>query len=320
MLFEAVALDHAAQLVNRRPWEISQDSGLLAEAMLKAAEVYGQHSIVAGVDVYNVEAEAYGCQVREPEGNGVPSIKQPLVGHLDDIGALRLDTSAGRIPMLFEAASEVARSAAGMNVRIPIAGPFTIACHLLGVEDMICELMLNPDAAERALHRLAANQIDFGRQIAQRGFAVTLYESSVTPPLLSPKLFSQRMAPVLGTIIAAFRDELKTSLQVIIGGDTLAILTDLLAARPDYLICPVETDQFSFVEQAAHAPATRVRVNMAAAVFLPGNRQAALEEANRVVEIASKHPDSTVGCLLPFDADPETVRAVAKRVRRESTG
>jgi uroporphyrinogen decarboxylase len=314
MLFEAVALDHAARLIDRRPWDISRDSNLLAEAVLEAVAVYRQESCVVGVDVYNLEAEAYGCQVQEPVGNGVPAITRPHIAGLDDIAALRMEASAGRIPMILEAATSVSSANPALDVRIPMAGPFTIGCHLLGAENMICELMLNPSEAAVALGTLTDNQITYGRMIAQRGFNVTLYESSVTPPLLSPSLFGDVIAPFIGRIVQAFREEFRTSLQVIIGGNTAPIAEHLLALAPEYVICPIETDQEAFIRRAATAPGTRVRVNMPPSAFLVSNHKDAILEADRAHAIALLHSNSTIGCLLPFDADPEIVLAVASHV------
>ncbi|MBF0244786.1 MAG: hypothetical protein HQL31_05890, partial [Planctomycetes bacterium] len=63
--FEPMCYDHAARLIGRRPWEVSRSAGLLALAHEKALETYGHNTAVVGVDIYNVEAEAYGCKIPE---------------------------------------------------------------------------------------------------------------------------------------------------------------------------------------------------------------------------------------------------------------
>lgn len=314
MLFEPVSLDHSARLIGRTPWEASRDSGILAEAVVHAARLYRQKSCVVGIDVYNVESEAYGCQVQEPAGDGVPAIKGPCAGSLREVESMHLDVTRGRIPMLLEAGALVSRTAPDLEIRISMAGPFTIASHLLGIEDTILGLMLDPVEASRALDRLTENQIAYARAIAERGFDITLYESSVTPPLLSPALFSERIAPLLGALIQSARADVNAGFQLIIGGNTLPIVDGILSLLPEYVICPFETDQTAFVERAVSSPHTRVRVNMDPVVFLKEDNSAALAEADRTREIARLHPDSTVGCLLPYDARPETVLAVAEHL------
>ena len=45
-----------------------------------------------GIDIYNLEAEAYGAKVEECEGDAIPGIRQPLWTVLDDGLAPRLLT------------------------------------------------------------------------------------------------------------------------------------------------------------------------------------------------------------------------------------
>ncbi len=60
----------------------------------------------------------------------------------------------------------------------------------------------------------------------------------------------------------------------------------------------------------------KVRVNMNPSVFLPGNHEAAIAEAERGLDIAQRRDNTSVGALLPFDADPNIVMGVSRFIEK----
>ncbi len=99
--FTPVVYEHAARCVGRTPWEVSRDAELLFEAHRAAFLEYRQDVIAVGIDIYNLEAEAYGARVEAADGNAIPAIHEPLLDspedghHLPPFDPAR----AGRIPM-----------------------------------------------------------------------------------------------------------------------------------------------------------------------------------------------------------------------------
>ncbi len=312
MEFEPISYDHAAFLIAKRPWQVSRDCELLVAAHLEAMRTYGYNSCIVGIDIYNVEAEAYGCKLSEPDDNGVPVVREPLFERLEEIKSVRLDpANDGRMPMILEAARQISEAKPDADIRIPLSGPFTIACHLFGMENMICELFTNPEPTVSALMHLAENQILYARAASELGFGISLFESSVTPPLLSPQLFSDNVLPSLRRILTRRNGLAGAGSQLIIGGDTVDIAEAMSSLTPSYIICPVETDQERFMSMVAGKSEMAVRVNMNPSVFLPGNVKAARAEAKRTLDIASRHLNTTIGTLLPFDSDSKIVLAIS---------
>ena len=66
--------EHAARVIGRTPWELSRDGGLLAAGHIEAFRLYSHRPVVVGIDIYNLEAEAYGAIVRQASGNGIPAV------------------------------------------------------------------------------------------------------------------------------------------------------------------------------------------------------------------------------------------------------
>ena len=51
----------------------------------RAAYLEYRHQVICvGIDIYNLEAEAYGAKVELGEGDAIPAIHKPLLTSLDD--------------------------------------------------------------------------------------------------------------------------------------------------------------------------------------------------------------------------------------------
>ena len=70
--------EHAAAVIGRTPWDVSRDAELLFAAHAAAYRLYRHTPIMPGIDIYNLEAEAYGGVVRQPQGVGIPAIARPI--------------------------------------------------------------------------------------------------------------------------------------------------------------------------------------------------------------------------------------------------
>ena len=108
--FTPSVYEHAARLVDETPWKVSRDPGLLYTAHRTAYLEYRHTPVVVGIDIYNLEAEAYGAEVSVPSGKGIPAIHRPLFDRLD--GALELEPfdphQDGRIAMVIETGHRLA--------------------------------------------------------------------------------------------------------------------------------------------------------------------------------------------------------------------
>jgi hypothetical protein len=74
--FVPVVYEHAAQLIGKRPWEVSREEDLLVAAHAAAFQRYRLSPVVVGIDIYNVEAEAYGSVLGDAGGIAIPSVER----------------------------------------------------------------------------------------------------------------------------------------------------------------------------------------------------------------------------------------------------
>ena len=155
--FTPVVYEHAARFVGRTPWEVSRDAELLFEGHRRAYLEYHQQVIAVGIEICNVEAEAYGAKVEACQDSAVPAIHQPLWTSLDEGMAVKAFDPArdGRMAMLLEVGRRLKQEFPEADVRIPVAGPFSIAFNLRGISRDRKSTRLN--SSHRRLSRMPSS-------------------------------------------------------------------------------------------------------------------------------------------------------------------
>lgn len=318
--FSPSVFEHAARIIGRAPWDVSRDAELLYEAHAAAYELYRHEPVIVGIDIYNLEAEALGAVVAEPQGTGIPAIVNAPFSSPGDILALAPfdPVHACRIPMLIDTAQRLAAAYPEAAVRVPVSGPFSIACNLIGFNRLLEAALIDPDAVRLALLHLATMQARFFQHVHAAGLAASFFESAAAPPLLSPAQFREIELPALQRMISLCMHVSHTTIPCVIGGDTAPILDSLLATGARYVICPSETRQDVFMNAMRAHPDVMVRINMDPAVFTSGDLSAAEAEAARVLRLAGGRENVCIGSgVLPYEAIPETVLHVKRVIENE---
>lgn len=312
--FTPVIYEHAARFVGRSPWDVSRDPELLFEGHRRAYEEYRQQVIAVGIDIYNLEAEAYGAQVENMGGDAIPAIHEPLLATLDDGLALpSFDPQRdGRIAMVLAVAQRLKRTFPDADVRIPVAGPFSIAFNLRGINDLCLDAALRPEDTARMLMRLAENQAVLCRAVAAAGLDVAFFESAAAPPLLSPQQFHDLEMPALRRILQLAADCLGHPVPCIMGGNTYPILDDILSTGTNYVACNVETDQAGFVAHVARTrPHVKIRVNLDPGVVACHDPQRICRAVDHVLDIVGGRPQCVMGTgALPLETPPDNIRLI----------
>ncbi len=308
--FNPAVYEHAARLIGKTPWQTSRDAELLFQAHATAFRLYRHSPVIVGIDIYNLEAEAYGARVDEPQGHGLPAITRHPCASMREV--VRLDpsalTGAGRIPMVLAVGARLQQELPETKVSVPVSGPFSLACNLVGFETLLCEAMMDPEGVKRGLFHLVEGQKAFCAAIRERGLGVSIFESAATPPLLSPELFAEVEYPALTHLVETTSELLGYSASCIVGGDTAPIAEMLFRTGAGYVICPSETDQAAFMTVACRYPEVLVRVNMDPWTLVHGDEAAVQQEVQRVAELARSRPRTCIGTgVLPYEAEPEVV-------------
>jgi uroporphyrinogen-III decarboxylase len=302
--------EHAARVIDKSPWEVSRDVELLSQAHIKAYRLYGHRPVVVGIDIYNLEAEAYGAIVGRAAGNAIPAIREyPCSSAKELLATEPFDPkTAGRIPMVIEAAQRVSDNCPDADVRIPLSGPFSLSANLVGFENLLCEIHTDSDLVAEALRHLVAGQVEFCKEVVRIGLDIAFFESSATPPLLSPQQFRQIELGALKEIMQKTAEAVGHPVPCIMGGDTLPILDDKLSTGTGYVCCPAKTNQKKFMEKMRDHPEVTVRINMDARAITSKNYGDIEKEVDRVMALTDNRLNVCIGTgCLPFEAEPEVV-------------
>jgi len=302
--------EHAARVIGRTPWEVSRDGDLIAKGHIEAFRHYSHRPVVVGIDIYNLEAEAYGAVVQRASGYGIPAVTRFPCSRVQDLLFLAPfdPASAGRVPMTLAAAQAVARACPQADVRVPVAGPFSVATNLVGLENLLSAVADGPDLVREALIHLVEGQIRFCRAIHQRGLGIAFFESAAAPPLLSPRQFRAIELPALKHMLPAVAEVTGAPPAFVMGGDTSPIIEAIMETGTGYVCCPSETDQRVFMEKMRAHPEVMVRINMDPRPLVAGDRQRIQMEVDRILALAQNRDHVCIGTgVLPYEVEPEIV-------------
>jgi len=241
--------EHGAALLGRTPTEVSRDAALVAEAAVRAYETYQHDIVTVGIDIYNVEAEALGCEVsRHEQAHAIPGIvSHPLQG-ADAPAPSELPIpqpgEGNRLGMLADACRRVVE-AVGDEVWVAgcMAGPFSQAVELRSFDDLIVDAFTDPDRVHRLLERTTQLAIEQADRISRTGVGVYLYESWATMPLIDPRLFAAYVVPYNRRVIRHVRANFDTPAPAVVMGGNISLLIDyFVEAESGLVVCDYNAD------------------------------------------------------------------------------
>ena len=308
----------AARFTGRSPWEVSRDPDLMFAGHRDAYLAYRHTPIVVGIDIYNLEAEAYGARSKfrarkaspQSTNRSSPASTMPWRFHRSIPSA----TAASPWRSKWGSGSSATSPAptCGFPWRAPSRSHSTCAALAGFVEDAA----LRPGDVARWLMRLAENQTVFTRAIAAAGLDVAFFESAAAPPLLSPRQFHTLEMPALKRILELTSSVVGHPVPCIMGGNTFLILDDILATGTGYVVCNVETDQRRFVDKLCGThPHVNVRINMDPRIVACDNPATIHVEVDRILDIAAGRPNCLMGTgCLPLETPPENIGLIREYI------
>ena len=244
--------EHGAAVIGKMPGETSRSADLMAAAAVESWRRY-QHDIVSvGIDIYNIEAEAFGCAVSAAADGSIPGVtSHPLAGaEAPQAGALAIPRPDGtnRLGLIAEASGRVVGEIGSeVWVYACMGGPFSQAVELRGFEDFIVDICLSPASAHALLARTTELSLRQARLLSARGCGVYLFESWATIPLIDPRIFGEFVVPYNKRVIDAVRAEFDTPRPaVVMGGDTAVLIDFFIEVGTSLVVADFNTD-FAFM-------------------------------------------------------------------------
>ncbi len=176
-----------------------------------------------------VEAEVMGCRVELGKMDRTPMVKS----HACDENTIPTDPPAdamkkGRIPVVIEA-TKIAKAQYGKDYPIVVGttGPFTIAGHMVGTENLLLWIVTNPEAVVKALKVATKIEKAYINALDAAGAdVIVMSDPSASTDMLSGEMFDEFTKPYIKECFSGVK-KAKTVLHIC--GDTTILLDHMVA-------------------------------------------------------------------------------------------
>lgn len=178
------------------------NADLMVQAELAAFQRFGQDSVGAGPDAYGL-AEALGSELEFPL-YGPPFVKRPLLSSYDDLDRLEpfRPQQDGRLPLFLEVCQRLQQAAGDViGVGSSVAGPFTIAAYLRGVDEILRDVYKEGEQVHRLMQYVADACKAWIDLVAPLGVGISMADPLASPSVLNPKLFGEYVFPYFVQIV-----------------------------------------------------------------------------------------------------------------------
>ena len=316
--FIPTIFEHSAKVIGKTPSEIAQDENLLVESQLACYEIYRHDLISVGVDIYNVEYEALGAKVNFPENEELPSTNEIMISSIEDIDKLKVPDPEkdGRMPMFLNAVQRI-NEKVGSEVIVngTVVGPFTLAAIMRGFENFVMDLVMEPDFAYKLMEFANKVSLSFAESFIKRGVGLSINESWIAPPLLSPTFYEENVVGYEKTLIQKIKKMGQKNVALISGGNTTDILDDMVTTGTSLLLADSECDR-QYYKKVCAENNILMRASIASKIVEDGNEDEMRIAATEVINDCRDYSGFIFGCgSVSYDTPPENVIKLKEIVR-----
>jgi [methyl-Co(III) methanol-specific corrinoid protein]:coenzyme M methyltransferase len=277
---------------------------------------YAAHSVVGFESVrvpfcLTVEAEIMGVNVDLGMMDRTPMVKDhpfQLGGEIEvpeDVGAL------GRAPVTVEAMKRLREMTRGDVPVVPLAtGPFTIAGHLVGMENLLLGIILEPLEVHRVLGRAAELSRAYIQALEGAGPDVILLSNpSASADMISPDTYSEFSVPYTIECLKG-AESAKTVLHIC--GESTILLDAMISTGVDGISVEEKIDPFEAVQLVEGRCALVGNVGVVNPL-LQGTTHDVIDSTRRVMEAGFDIVNP--GCGLAPTVPKRNLRAMVSTVK-----
>jgi uroporphyrinogen decarboxylase len=314
--FAPAIYEHKAALINRTPADVCRNVDLLCDAVEAEYNKYKPDVLVVGIDIYNIEAEAIGCEINYDNGLGVPTIKTRVLTD-SNLKELKIPDPKkdGRMPLIIEATRRI-NEKFGNEVLVcaGLSGPFSLASSLMGDENLLIASIEDPDYVNEVLKYTTAVIKKYASALLKTGADVMVFDSAAAPPLVSPNQYKANILPNVKDLFSHLSAEGSKFLSYIVGGNTIDSIGFFIEAGAKNIICDFNADLKAFLE-IARKHGILLRKNFSPSVLMNGTDDEIKSKASEIMDDGKDYPGLIFGTgILPYDIQPEKVNMLKEIV------
>jgi len=289
----------------------------MAEVICEGYRRFGYDGVTLSLGV-TAEAEALGARVEQP-ADAAPVLKEHLLADMAAIDGLRrLDpTRGGRMPLFFEAVAEVMEQIGQEAFVLPILrGPLLAASQLRGVEQLLVDIIEQPDLVEQVLDLTTELALRLGHALVDtQAPGLMLGEATCSPNFISPQHYRQFVQPRHEHLVAQLKQVGWRTVGLHVCGDTRAILDDMIATGADLLDIDHQVPVEEALAMAGDRIVLRGNLDPSAVLRFATPEQIGSDTRQLCRTVQGRRWIVSSGCDIPPGTPEENLRAFADAVR-----
>ena len=287
--------------------DILTDAKKSAEAHLAFYDRFHPDSLVIYNDIY-LELEAVGCELEFPEDN-ISRPKATILKEKSQLAGLKVPDPKrdGRLPYFIELCERVsAQIRKTATVGLGHSGPWNLAMHLRGIEQMLVEDVLDPDFVHELMRFTTEVVRTVGDALIEAGFAPSLGEATASCSLISPQIYREFIKPYHKELFEYFKSK-RAPMALHICGYIDPIMEDII----DTGINLISLDAPSSLKKLVDLSKGKVTImgNVPTTLFATGTREEMEEAISNCAETAAEGSGFILcsGCEIPLNSTEDRI-------------
>jgi len=185
--------------------EAHTDGAKMADLAAVAHDLYGFDSVAPYFSIH-LEAASLGCPVDWADRYTIPYVTKPPLHNLDEISIPKDILDRPLLRQLLRACKILRKRYDGTVAVIgKVVGPWTMAYHLRGVENLLIDTILEPEKTRKAIEALSIISIQFAIAQFEAGADACVWADHVTSDLVSAQIYKEIVYPVHCAAIKALK-------------------------------------------------------------------------------------------------------------------
>lgn len=287
--------------------EILKDARKNAEAHLAFHRRFHPDSVIVYNDIY-LEVEALGCELEFPEDN-ISHPRSPLLKDQSQLAGLKVPDPKkdGRLPYFLELCERVS-AGVGKEAAVGLgnSGPWNLAMHLRGAEQLLVECITDPGFVHELMEFTTEVVRTVGDAVIEVGFLPSLGEAFASCSLISPEIYRDFIKPCHRDLCEYFRAK-GAPMTIHICGYIDPIMEHLIETGINF----ISIDAPSSLKKMVDLSDSRLTImgNVPTTLFATGTREEMEEAIRGCVETAAEGSGYILssGCEIPLNSTEERV-------------
>ncbi len=311
-----LAVHYCARIAGISIRRYTTDARALADAVVRYYERFRPDAVWLSADTW-VSAEAMGATVgADSDDQPFGGVGQPLVRTAADVDRIPPPDvgSSGRYPLMLEALQRIV-SALGRDVFVVACFdqyPFSLACELIGLEQVMLKLAEDRPLVEAVMERCLEYVVAYGKALAEVG-ADLLSGGDSPAGLVGPEYYREAAWPYEKRLVSELKAATGKPVSLHICGNAVPYLPGMAETGADVLEVDAQVD----LAEAARIVGPQVTlwgnldpVGVLAQGTCEQVRQAARAAVRAVAAANHRRFVLSSGCTLAMETPPENVDAL----------